>query len=103
MTTNGHPPGCDPGGMSEDARPGGGESFAMVTDTQVIHPLTPNPCWHGHPRVLAEHRRQMRLAAIALDRLLIERRPVPAERHWSCGGEFGADGTWREHCRGEVV
>lgn len=45
----------------------------------------------------------MRNAAIALDRLLLERRPIPAERHWSCGGEFGADGTWREQWRGEVA
>jgi hypothetical protein len=39
-------------------------------DGRVNHPLAPNPCWDGHPLAAAEHARQMRMAAKALDRLL---------------------------------
>jgi hypothetical protein len=64
----------------------------------ISHPLAPNPCWDGYPLAQAEHRRQMRLAAVALDQLL-GRRPLRESDGRCHGAEFTASGKVRPCCR----
>jgi|SoiMethySBSTD1v2_1073268.scaffolds.fasta_scaffold828797_2 hypothetical protein len=102
MTGKDRPPGGDSRGP-EDQR-SGGRSFAMVTPGKVNHPLAPNPCWDGHPLAAAEHRRQMRMAAIALDRLLDVGKHDPAGHPgFVCPGMFGPGGRWVPCCRGDAA
>jgi hypothetical protein len=75
----------------------------MLTDGRVSHPVAPNPCWNGYPRIIADRRRQMRLAAIALDRLLIGPgiEDTTAGECWRA--VMGPDGRWRQCCRGNAA
>jgi hypothetical protein len=58
----------------------------------------------GHPLAAAEHRRQMRMAAIALDRLLDVGKHDPADHPgFVCPGMFGPGGRWVPCCRGDAA
>jgi hypothetical protein len=72
----------------------------MVTpgDDDDPGPLTED--WlrrHGYLLAADERARQSRIARVRLDRLLYGE---PRRGCWSCPGEFGPDGTFREHCGG---
>ena len=102
MTGKDRPPGGDSRGPADQRSDG--RSFAMLAPSKVNHPLAPNPCWDGHPLAAAEHVRQMRMAAIALDRLLrVEEREPADHPGFVCPGMFGDGGKWQPCCRGDAA
>jgi hypothetical protein len=104
MTRKTRPPGGNSRG-SQDTRPAGRRSVAMVTDGGD-GVLTEE--WlrrNGHPLAAGERARQREIARIKVDRLLglTGGEWEPPRQRWECPGQFGGNGQWVPCCRGDAA